>query len=401
MRAFRQGTPTWPRTAQLYAASIWTVFGLALSNILLAVTLISWALSPRRLGMVGSRLRALFVPAMLYAFLLVLSVVFSRRPQASFAETSELLSLAVLGLAPLLVRGPAMVRRVLDGVVVVAGGSALWGLGQLFLGWGDIDQRIRGPFSHYMTFAGILLLADCILLAQLMSRRSRARSARARWRWAAVVVINVALFASLTRSAWVALVVVLTLSLWMRKPRWLLGLVPAGVLFIVLAPVPVLQRAVSIFDLTDESNYDRLCMVEAGMQMVADRPLLGVGPRMASEYYPIYRHPTAPRHWVPHLHNTWLQLAAERGLPSVAVYLWLMAVSGGRAVGAFRRGGRFAGEESDLYVAVILGLLAFNVAGLFECNWQDTEVQRIVLFLVAAPFCLLSRGETQVGVQDE
>ena len=37
---------------------------------------------------------------------------------------------------------------------------------------------------------------------------------------------------------------------------------------------------------------------------------------------------------------------------------------------------------------MILALFAFNVAGLFENNWGDTEVQRPVLFLLALPFCL-------------
>ena len=37
---------------------------------------------------------------------------------------------------------------------------------------------------------------------------------------------------------------------------------------------------------------------------------------------------------------------------------------------------------------VMLALLAFNTAGLFENNWGDTEVQRVVLFVLALPFCL-------------
>jgi hypothetical protein len=37
---------------------------------------------------------------------------------------------------------------------------------------------------------------------------------------------------------------------------------------------------------------------------------------------------------------------------------------------------------------VLLALLAFNVAGLFENNWGDTEVQRPALLLFALPFCL-------------
>jgi hypothetical protein len=37
---------------------------------------------------------------------------------------------------------------------------------------------------------------------------------------------------------------------------------------------------------------------------------------------------------------------------------------------------------------VIAALFAFSVAGLFENNWGDTEVQRLALLLLAAPYCL-------------
>jgi hypothetical protein len=39
-------------------------------------------------------------------------------------------------------------------------------------------------------------------------------------------------------------------------------------------------------------------------------------------------------------------------------------------------------------MGVLLALLAFNLAGLFENNWGDAEVQRPILFVLALPFCL-------------
>ena len=52
-----------------------------------------------------------------------------------------------------------------------------------------------------------------------------------------------------------------------------------------------------------------------------------------------------------------------------------------------------AGPRRDLYLGMLLALLAFAVAGLFEDNWADTEVQRILLFLLALPFCLPDPAE--------
>jgi O-antigen ligase len=62
-------------------------------------------------------------------------------------------------------------------------------------------------------------------------------------------------------------------------------------------------------------------MAKAGVEMIAARPLLGVGPDVIPQRYPIYREPTAPRFWVPHLHANLLQIAAERGLPALVLAL--------------------------------------------------------------------------------
>jgi O-antigen ligase len=150
----------------------------------------------------------------------------------------------------------------------------------------------------------------------------------------------------------------------------------------------VLERARSIVDLRDPSNVDRLAMAQAGAAMIADRPLVGLGPEMIQVLYPRYRVDTAVRDEVPHLHDTFLQLAAERGLPALGAYLTLMAIAVAAAWRRFRRQGAFGGGRADLYAGAFLGLVAFNVAGLFEHNWGDTEVQRLVLFLLALPFVI-------------
>ncbi len=116
--------------------------------------------------------------------------------------------------------------------------------------------------------------------------------------------------------------------------------------------------------------------------------MFGIGPEMVRARYPIYRHPTAPRQWAAHLHNSFLQIGAETGLPALAAYLWLMGATVILAYRRFRAEGGWRGARADLYMGAILVLVAFNLAGLFEDNWSDTEVQRLVLFVLAVPFCL-------------
>jgi O-antigen ligase len=339
--------------------------------------------------------RALLVVAAAYVLLLLVSIAFSQDPRVSLTAMRELFTLAALPLALAAIQDERRLRSLFDALILVAVLLAVFGLAQFLFGYGQIDRRIRGPFSHVMTFSGVLLLLDLLLIARCVTGPKAHRGATA-WldrpwvRWSALVLVNAALMNTLTRSAWLGLLSgILTLLVICRR-SWLLAIPAAAVLFLLFAPVPVIARVLSIANFSDESTYDRLCMVEAGIRMTAAHPLTGLGPEIAERRYPIYRHPTASRLNVPHLHNSYVQLAAERGLPALAAYLALFVFAIRAAWIAYlaeREGGR-PGARSDLHLGMITALVAYSVAGLFENNWGDTEVQRMVLFLLAVPFCL-------------
>ncbi len=373
----------------LYALHVWTVFGLAISNLFLT------AAAFQALRRSGSRkypwrqVKSALLPLVLFIALLVCSAVVSYEPRTSLLELRQILSYLTFPLAFVLVRGRVQTRKLVDVLIGVVALLAIFGLAQFFTGSGQIFNRIRGPFSHYMTFAGILLIADMLLIAQMICGKGW----QSWWRRIALVVINLALLGSLTRSSWVALGLTFTVLLILRAPRYLAAYLPAAVLFIILAPVPLLHRVISIGDLADTSNYDRVCMVEAGLKMIRERPLFGLGPGVVRARYPLYRHPSAPRALVPHLHNTFLQIGADSGLLSLGAYLWFMGVALCFAYRRYDTASDDDDSDADLFMGVFLGLAAFNIAGFFENNWGDTEVHRIVLFVAAVPFCLANRGQ--------
>jgi putative inorganic carbon (HCO3(-)) transporter len=177
-----------------------------------------------------------------------------------------------------------------------------------------------------------------------------------------------------------------------RRPRQLLWVGPAAIVLVVVLPPTVRERAVSIFDLRDESNYDRLCMLDAGLRMVAERPLLGLGPGVVETRYPLYRHPTAPRDHRPHLHDSYLQLAAEYGVLALVAFAAILIASFTQTLRNYRREGGAAGPRADLHLGAAAALVAYTLAAFFEDNWADTEVQKIALFVIALPFCLDSRS---------
>jgi O-antigen ligase len=245
---------------------------------------------------------------------------------------------------------------------------------------------MAGPFSHYQTFAGVILLCGAFAFARLACGGSDSG-------WIAAAIAGTALPAialslNLTRGSWVALAGMVVFVLAMRRPRQLLWVAPAAIALVLVLPPAVRDRAVSIFDLRDESNYDRLCMLDAGLRMVSERPLLGLGPGVVETRYPLYRHPTAPRDHRPHLHDSYLQLAAEYGVLALVAYAAILIASFGQTLRNYRREGGASGPRADLHLGVAAALVAYTLAAFFEDNWADTEVQKIALFVIALPFCL-------------
>ena len=387
----------------LYAAPLLTTWALAVSNTLFAVMLLAvpWLGTARPPVGRGARRAIGFAAA--YLVLLVGAVAASRDVAESFWSLSEILRFATFFLALLWLRRTDRVRWLVDALVLVGAAVAVSGLGQILLGYGGIDRRIRGPFSHYMTFAGTLLLLDLLLVSRMLLRRGGgAGRGPTAWldrpvvAWAALGLINLALIISLTRSAWLALVASLVGVLAVVRPRLLLLALPLAAVFVVLAPEPLIQRVLSISHVADDSNYDRIVMAEAGARMVGERPLLGIGPDMVRRYYPVYRDPSAPRLLTPHLHDAYVELAAERGLPALICYLGLLGTSAWAAWRGFRRERGSGSGRADLHLGALAALTGFSIAALFENNWGDTEVQRLVLFLLAVPFCL-EAGAAEAG----
>jgi O-antigen ligase len=393
----------------LYALHLFTVWGIGVSNILLGASLAValWATWRRHLDW---RPLLPLVPALaLYLLCLVGSIASSYDVRGSLAALGALFSFASLYLGVILMRGARDARNIADTLGAAGAVLACAGLAQYALGFGGLEHRIRGPFFHYMSYSGVLLLCDLLLIVGLLASPRRGPLANG-LRALGALVTTIALFGTLTRGVQVALATAVLALIGVYasaaisrrgKSHWRHWL-PAtlAVLLIVLllapaiAPVTWMARTASIFGLSDPSNYDRLCMLEAGLLMIRDRPLFGLGPDQVRARYALYRDPTAPRFWVPHLHNSLLELAAEQGLASLLAYLFLIATAGWAIWTGWRAEGGLAGSRADLYLASAVGLLAYHVAGLFENNWGDSHVRALALFLVAVPFCLRRRPDS-------
>src|SRR5262249_34328008 len=132
-----------------------------------------------------------------------------------------------------------------------------------------------------------------------------------------------ALVLTRTRNAWLGAMVGLVVVAALRAPRVLWAVAAFLLAFLVVRPSLVGDR----LTVTDASSVDRYYMWQAGIDMIREKPVFGQGPGMILAVYPEYRWAGAPNPRQPHLHDNALQIAAERGLPCLAFWIWMVAAA--------------------------------------------------------------------------
>jgi O-antigen ligase len=363
--------------------------GVAVANICLALCLASalaWRWRARRAGedFLGPFRRTTPVHGPIAAFVLfsVLSCFFSTLPSKSLVQIKGLGTFLLVVFAAALLDGAEDVKLAVDVWRTTALYLVLRGFVEWMSGAQNLDFRVSGGLSVYMTYAGLLLVFVPLLGGRGASGGSRA----ARWADTGVALLGaLAMVLTLTRGAYVGLAVGVLAVLLAGRPRFAVVAPFAIALFFVLMPLPVRDRLASATNPRDVTMNDRVAMWKAGAAMIGDRPFFGVGPGRVKVLYPVYRVPG----WVDprpgHLHNNLVMIAAETGIPSLLAYL---AFVGAFFVGALRIAKRSPRGSPARGIALgsVGAMAALFSAGMFEYNFGDVEVLMATLVVATLPF---------------
>jgi O-antigen ligase len=349
-------------------------FSIAIAQILLALALLCWAamLVIRRERFTAP---AFFLPLAAYAAATLVSAAFSSDPRTSFVDCKQLALFLIVPATYRLVHAQ-QTRTLVTVVLTCAAISAAVGVIQFgILHYDQLSQRPQGTLGHYMTYSGLLMTVIAIAVARLLFDSSDRT-------WAALVLpaLAVAVALTSTRSAWVGVCAGVALLFALKDFRLFAILPIVAAVFFALAPGMITKRFVSMFDNKDPTRIDRLAMVHEGERMIAARPLTGVGPNMVEQRYADYRGDDAVNKVNPHLHNNPLQIAAERGLPALAIWLWFIV-----AVCRDLQQRWASGSQRFLAAAALASVIALLAAGLFEYNFGDSEVLMLFLIVVTLP----------------
>ena len=374
--------------------------GLALVMVACGLIWLLWSLCtpPARIETPGSWLLVIVGVA-------ILATGFSPVPIAAVKGLLKLLSyLGVYALALKLLRQqPAWWDRLVAGLL--GGGllSSVLALRQLYAStedlatWADPNSisagtiRIYGPLGNPNLLAGYLL--PLLPLATVALIRWSGVGSRL---FAAITLVLASTATTLTysRGGWLgmvaALAVLLLLLLLRSTRRWPLfwrRLLPlavllAGAMLLAVAAVklePIRTRITSLLaGRGDSSNNFRINVWLAAIEMIQDRPWLGIGPgnNAFNSIYPLYQQPkfnALSAYSVP------LEILVETGFPGLIASLGLLISSMGRGLESL---------SSDAPMALAgLGCLA-AMAGLLVQGITDTiffrpEVQLIGWFCLA------------------
>jgi putative inorganic carbon (hco3(-)) transporter len=365
-------------------------------SILLGAALLTliWARIPLRLP------APTWVPLLLFLIGTLVAVALSPDPVACWPQVKKFWVFLVLPLFYSAVRHMSDLRRVGLLWTALASMTAAWSFEQFVRKWemaraahtdfylAYLGSRVTGLRDHWMTFAGEQMIV-AMVAASLLLFAPRFR--RGWWLAVALALISASLVISLTRGVWAATVVGLLYLVGMWRARYL-PLVPVLLLIVAWAgPSAVRERITSLYQPKEaDSNMQRVYVWRTGVAMVEAHPWFGLGPDQVKvkfdDYIPPDLSKQKPVGFYGHLHNIYLQYAAERGVPTLIALLWFVlgnvVVFAGklRQLPPGRCNARFALHGA---IAVTLAIL---IEGFVETNLADSEVLAMYLATMAMAY---------------
>jgi putative inorganic carbon (HCO3(-)) transporter len=378
------------------------IIGLAVSITLSEASLVAlaaWLVWARR-GRLGSRdAWPLLLPMLAFAGWSLVGAALSAVPSESLRSTKTLLPLATVWVVFGVLDDAAAARRFVSSLLWALGAVAVVSIVQVATcapaRLDAVDpalpsalqrvfgkcRRAHGFYSIYMTLAGVLVVTLATMLPVIAAAGRRGVAVALAW-----VTSAVALALTLVRGAWLGFGAGVLVALAGVRRRWIAVAAVAVVAALLVAVPRVRERAETIGDPADATTRERLAMADAGLRMLREHPVTGVGLGGVKRLYPVYAPPEAVRRHTSHLHNTPLQIAVERGLVGLALWLWIFVAFFVRAGRVLRRVPATGATDRALVIGALAAVTTFLVSGLFEYNFGDTEVLLVTLAVMALPF---------------
>ena len=380
--------------------------GIAPSQIFLGASLLLLLLSRAKLRLPPIKwLLGLFLAGTLLAVLL------SGNPVAGFPQVKKIYVFSQLLVTFSLFRDLQTTRWLVMAWAALGGVSAIRG----FVQFGTklyhamamhrdfyaayMGERITGFMSHWYTFSDVEMLVLIMLTAFIFFSPSACRFL---WAWLVLgFFMGFGVLLAETRAVWIATFIAALYLTWFWK-KWVTALVPVIIMAaLFLGPHTLRERAESIVHPgRDDSNQFRLILDRTGVRMIEAHPWLGLGPEMPRKLFMSYLPADVPLPLPPgsymHLHNLYLEYAAERGIPVLLILLAMLVQILWDFAKVLRSLPPGLDDRRFLLHGGIAVVIAILVEGFADVNLGDSEVLTLFLCVVAIGYLAVDLSRPEV-----
>jgi len=258
------------------------------------------------------------------------------------------------------------------------------------------DWRAMGFFGHYVTYAEALQLIVSLALGLFICLKPK-RSLTGTLLVLAIAGLGIALLLTVTRATWLAFLVSGFVMLLLGGSRRAILIVTVCALPLIVGGLFLLQqkRNVGFFDQKDDSIRWRETVQREGFNLLLSKPrhlLVGIGMDSIKGYAGRWGMFDNGRLPIGHMHSNFLQIALERGVPALLVWLILMFVYARTLWRTFRRLKKPVNDndpakpanwiDRGIILGALGGLAGFFTSGIVHYNWGDSEVVMIFYFIM-------------------
>lgn len=264
------------------------------------------------------------------------------------------------------------------------GSSALEQLGMQNWSRGR-DWRASGFYGHYISYAEVLQLIIALALGLFVSLSNK-RTVAGALLLVALTGMCFALLLTVTRASWLGAAVSGMIILLLAVQRRTIIIVGLLAMPLILAGLFVLQqkRNVGFLDQKDQSTTWRETVWHEGAHLLVSKPrhlLIGVGMDSIKRHWREWGLFDGGRLPLGHMHSNLLQIALERGLPALILWLTFLFVYARTLWRLLRTGKKLQWIERGVLLGALGGMAGFLTSGLVHYNWGDSEVV-MVLYMI-------------------
>ncbi|MGM0502957.1 MAG: O-antigen ligase family protein [Bacillota bacterium] len=256
-------------------------------------------------------------------------------------------------------------------------------------------KRIKG-FSFPLAYGGMLAMLLMYIIAYLIFGKNK-------WHMKLLlltvgVIQSINLLYTESRGAWLAFLGGGFSLFWVRDKKWLIGFGIVLILVTILLPQPFIERFKSSFALeNNRSNTARLKQWHASLLMYKDNFINGVGMGYFREQFEENYSHLDPINTL-HAHNNFFHFLATTGTIGFLAFCWLLWSIFKYLYANYKQ---ISGQWSLFIISSLAALVVFNIQGLTEFNFGDTETIRFFWFVVALNVVVINNLLKQGGQGNE